>query len=100
VHVRIIGSFNQRVERLAELKQCSWGQAATEVRRVDNQRRHFISTYFHSDLNDSSHYDMIFNTDRISIDEAARLIAQLVSSPDFREKEAKKLVELRHQVLG
>ena len=100
VHVRIIGSFNRRVERLAERKQCSWDEAAAEVRKVDNQRHHFISTYFHSDLDDPTHYDLVFNTDRVSVEESARLIAQLVSSPDFREKEAKKLVELRHHVLG
>jgi len=43
---------------------------------------------------------MIFNTDRVSVEESAQLIAHLVSSPDFRLKEARKLVELRHQVLG
>ena len=100
VHVRIIGSFDRRAERLAERKQCSWAAASAEVRKIDGQRRHFISTYFHSDLDDPTHYDLVFNTDRISVEESARLIAQLVSSPDFREKEAKNLAELRHHVLG
>lgn len=100
VHIRIIGSFDRRVERIAKLKNCSWDEAATEVREVDDQRHHFVSSYFHSNLDDTEHYDMLFNTDRISIEEAAYLIAQLVSSPDFREKEAMKLQELRHQVLG
>lgn len=100
VHVRIIGSFDRRVKRVAERKQCSWDEAAAEVRTVDNQRHHFVRTYFHSDLNDVTWYDMVFNTDRVSVEESARLIAHLVSSPDFREKEARKLAELRHQVLG
>jgi len=99
-HVRIIGSFDRRVERVAEYKQCTWDEAAAEVRKVDGQRHHFVSTYFHSNLDDVTHYDMVFNTDHVSVEEAARLIAQLVSSPDFREKEVKKLVELRHHVLG
>ena len=100
VHVRIIGSFERRVERIAERQQCSWNEAASEVRTVDNQRRHFVSTYFHADSADTQHFDMIFNTDRISVEECARLIAQLVSSPDFRKEKALKLQELRHQVLG
>ena len=100
VHVRIIGSFDRRVERVAQSKHCSWDEAAAEVKRVDAQRRHFVSTHFHSDLDEATRYDMVFNTDRLSVEESARLIAQLVSSPDFREKEARKLVELRHQVLG
>jgi cytidylate kinase len=100
VHVRIIGSFDRRVERIAEGKQCSRDEAATEIRRVDDQRRHFASTYFQSDLDDTAHYDMVFNTDRISVEEGALLISQLVSSPDFRRLEAIKLRELRQQVLG
>ena len=99
-HVRIIGSFDRRVERVAEKKQCPRDEAAAEVRRVDDQRRHFASTHLHSNNEDAAHYDIVFNTDRISVEESARLIAQLVSSPDFRGKEARKLVELRHHVLG
>jgi len=100
VHVRIIGSFDRRVERIAEGKQCSRDEAATEIRRVDDQRRHFASTYFHSNLDDTEHYDMIFNTDRISVEEGAHIIAQLVSSPDFRKQGAMELRELRQRVLG
>jgi cytidylate kinase len=99
VHVRIIGSFDRRVERVAESRHCSWDEAANEVRVVDEQRRHFVSTFFHSDLDDTQHYDMIFNTDRISVEEGALMIGQLIKSPDFRKQEATKLRELRHQVL-
>ena len=99
-HVRVIGSFDRRVERLAESNPCSWDEAATEVRKLDEQRRHFISHYFHSDVDDPSHYDLIFNTDRVSVEESARLIAHLVSSPGFRDKKARILTDLRQQVLG
>ena len=99
-HVRIIGSLDRRVERLVEKKQCSWDEAAAEIRTIDDQRHDFVSTHFHADVNDPTHYDMIFNTDRLSVEESAHLIAQLVSSPDFRDKEARELVELRHTVLG
>lgn len=100
VHVRIIGSFDRRVERVAESKHCSWDAAAAEVRHGDEQRSHFISHYFHADANDPTHYDMTFNTDRVSAEEAAHLIAHMVSSPDFRLEKARQLMDLRHQVLG
>jgi cytidylate kinase len=100
VHVRIIGSFDRRVERLAESKKCSWDAAAAEVKNGDEQRRHFISHYFHNDVCDPANYDMVFNTDRISVEESAHLIAHLVSSPDFRGEKARQLVDLRQQVLG
>jgi len=100
VHVRIMGSFDRRVERLCESKHCSEAVGAAEVRHGDEQRCHFASHYFHSDVNDPTHYDMIFNTDRVSAEEAAHLIAHLVSSPDFRLEKARQLIDLRHQVLG
>jgi cytidylate kinase len=81
-------------------KKCTWDEAATEVRAVDEQRRHFVSTWFHSDLNDAERYDMVFNTDRITVEEGAHLIAHLVSSPGFRDRDAQKLRELRERVLG
>jgi len=100
VHVRVIGSLERRVERLRESKKCSREEALQEIRKADCQRQHFVWTHFHSDLNDATNYDMIFNTDRVSVEEAAHLIAQLVSSPAFRKKQASELIELRHQVLG
>ncbi|MCE0482972.1 MAG: cytidylate kinase-like family protein [Methylacidiphilales bacterium] len=99
-HIRIFGSFKRRVERVAEGKQCSLHEAAAEVRAADERRRQFVATYFHSDIDDPSHYDLLFNTDRVSLEESARLIAHLVSAPDFREREARKLSDLRHLVLG
>jgi cytidylate kinase len=100
VHIRVIGSFDRRVERVAEDKQCTRDQAAKEVRAIDHQRRHFVSTYFHSNLDDMERYDLVFNTDRVSVEEGARLISHLVSAPDFRQEGAIKLRELRHLVLG
>lgn len=50
LHLRIIGSFERRVSRVAESKPCSLDEAATEVRTVDHQRRHFVSAHFHVDI--------------------------------------------------
>ncbi|MCE0499136.1 MAG: cytidylate kinase-like family protein [Methylacidiphilales bacterium] len=100
VHVRVIGSFARRVERIRELEKCSWEAAAAKIKTVDENRRRFVATCFRVKIDDVSGYDMVFNTDRISVEEAARMIAHLVSSPDFRNKEAGKLSELRHLVLG
>ena len=70
------------------------------VMEVDETRRHFVARHFNSDVNDPLKYDLIFNMDRITVEEAARQIAHLVTSPDFRDKEAQRLADLRHHVLG
>ncbi len=100
VHVHVIGSLEKRVERVMKEKGVSRDEALDEVRHVDHQRSHFVSTYFHARLEDETYYDLTFNTDRVSVEEAAHLIAHLVSSPNFREPLVTKLRELRQQVLG
>ncbi len=100
VHVRVIGSFEHRVERLMASENCSRDDAATKIMEVDETRRHFVARHFNSDVNDPLKYDLIFNMDRITVEEAARQIAHLVTSPDFRDKEAQRLADLRHHVLG
>jgi cytidylate kinase len=100
VHVRIIGSFERRVERVMKEMDCPRHEAANEVRKVDDHRRSFVSKNFHSDLDDPTRFDLVINTDRVAVDEAAQMVAHLVSSPHFRDTEARQLSDLRHEVLG
>jgi len=99
-HIRVIGSLEHRTERIMQYEQCSRSEAEAKILETDEIRRHFVARHFKADLDDPLQYDMIFNTDRISVEEAAHQIAHLVSSPEFRDKEARQLQELRHQVLG
>lgn len=99
-HIRIIGSLDRRIERVIEDKKCSRDEAINEIEQVEHNRNKFARTHFNVDLNDASKYDLVFNTDRVSVDEAARLIAELVSSPDFRKEKAEQFADLRHSVLG
>jgi cytidylate kinase len=48
---------------------------------VERARRRFVRHFFHVDLRDPHGYDMTLNTDRLSIDEAARIVANIVPSP-------------------
>ncbi|MCE0521589.1 MAG: cytidylate kinase-like family protein [Methylacidiphilales bacterium] len=98
-HIRIIGSFDRRMERVMEEMNCSRKEAAAEVKKVDERRHHFVATNFHVDLDDPTRYDLVINTDRVTVEEASQIIARLVSWPNFREMEARKLSELRHNVL-
>jgi cytidylate kinase len=95
-----VGSLEKRVERVVQELGLRPHEALAEVRRIDHTRSHFISTYFRRQIDDPTQYDMVFSTDRVSVEEAAQLIAHLVQSPNFRAPQASKLKELRHDVLG
>lgn len=99
LHIRIFGSLERRAQRVAAKRRCSLEEAMAEIHRIDHQSQHFVSSYFHSDLHDTSKYDLLINTDRVSVDEASGLISDLILTPHFRDIQATALRTLRHQVL-
>jgi cytidylate kinase len=55
------------------------GQAARSLMAKEDQgRAHYLRRYFAKDIDDPLLYHMILNTDKLSFDEAARLVAEAV----------------------
>ncbi|HEY8965837.1 MAG TPA: cytidylate kinase-like family protein [Candidatus Methylacidiphilales bacterium] len=80
-HVRIVGELDHRAERLTALTGLSLDEARDRARRIDKARMKFIGHYFHRDIRDPHGYDMVLNTDRLSVNEAAHLVAEAVPNP-------------------
>jgi cytidylate kinase len=74
-HVRLVGSLQQRVKRLQELKGLNPREAIRLADREDLARRRYLKQFFDKDIDDPLLYHMILNTDLISSQDAARLIA-------------------------
>lgn len=72
--VRIIAPLELRVNRVAETYGVSKDEAKRRVLRTESDRRAFIRKYFHSDIRDPRHYDMLLNTGTLSIEKAAAAI--------------------------
>jgi cytidylate kinase len=77
-HVRLVASLERRVQCIQELHDLSDKAALNMVRREDRGRERYLRKYFHADLEDPLLYHLIINTDLISHDEAARIIADAV----------------------
>ncbi|MCC6129789.1 MAG: cytidylate kinase-like family protein [Acidobacteria bacterium] len=93
IHVRLIGSLEARVAHLQELHQLSKKKALEMVESEDKARRRYVMKYLKSDPDDPLHYHLILNTDRVSTEEAARLIGEAVLGLQKRlaaEEEARK----------
>ncbi|MDT8444147.1 MAG: cytidylate kinase family protein [Desulfuromonadales bacterium] len=74
LRTRIIAPFEDRVERWAEREWLDPDRARYLVRKSDQQRAGFIKYYFDRDWEDSVHYDLIINTQRLSEEVAVQLI--------------------------
>ncbi|MGH7137156.1 MAG: cytidylate kinase family protein, partial [Pirellulales bacterium] len=69
--------------------------ASEHVRFNDAQREGFVKDYFHHNVGDPHDYDLVINTSRFSLEQAARLIAdalhQLEAARSRRETAAQPL---------
>jgi hypothetical protein len=84
LRARVVAPFEVRVQRVARRTGAPPARAAAEVRRRDADRRHYLQRYYKSDMNDACGYDLQINTGTVSLEEAARLVLDLVQSDALR----------------
>jgi cytidylate kinase len=54
-------------------------KAKNEIKRSDSYHHEFIRRYFHAETENPLDYDMVINTERISIEEAASVVVNAVN---------------------
>ncbi len=77
-HVRLVGSLDRRISHIQEVMKLSRKESATFVGNEDLARKKYLKRYFKKDIDDPLLYDLVINTDRVSTEMAARLIAEPV----------------------
>lgn len=77
-HVRVIRSLDSRIDRIRELLRVPRKEAISRIEREDRARRRYLLKYFKRDPDDPLLYDLVLNTDRVSIAEGARMIGDAV----------------------
>ena len=83
LRVRVIAPFEDRVERWAEREWLDPDRARFLVRKSDQQRAGFIKYYFDRDWEDAIHYDLVINTQKLSLDMAVKLICDGVKDENL-----------------
>ena len=83
IHVRLVGSFEKRVAHMKEDLNLAQEQARQYVMKEDHDRQAYIKRYFQKEISDVSLYDLIINTDTVPIENAVRVIGEMV----LKEKE-------------
>ncbi len=77
-HVRLVGSVERRAQRLQQANGLSARDAMDLVTREDRGRSRYLRKYFKKDIDDPLLYHLVINTDLVSFEEAARMIARVV----------------------
>jgi len=78
LHVRVIAPVGDRLRRIVDRMGVDAVRAGTLLRRADQDRSAYVQRYFHQEWRNDLLYDLLINTGRVSIAEAAALVAELV----------------------
>lgn len=91
VCVRVTRPFTKRVEWLmTHLDTDDADLAANEIRRSDHAHASRMHAQFDVTWGDPLLYDLVLNTERISVDSCVQLIRALVARPEFSETAASR----------
>ncbi len=78
MHVRLVGSFERRLAHMKEYLNLGEKDAREYIIKEDEDRRAYVKRYFQKDISDASLYDLVINTDRVSLQEAVMIIGNMV----------------------
>jgi len=89
--IRIMRPFDKRVDWLMkELDTDDRELAENEIRRSDQSNATRMHEQFGVNWGDPVHFDMVLNTDRLSVDTCVQQIKTLLARPEFAETEASR----------
>jgi cytidylate kinase len=77
-HVLIVAPFDLRLKRLMDRMKLDEENAKKEIKRSDSNHHEFLKRYFHAETENPLDYDLVINTQRISIEEAASIILKAI----------------------
>lgn len=78
IHVRLEASLEKRVARLESVYDFDRPTALNYLKRQDTVRKRYLKVYFGRDIEDPLLYDLMINTDELSYEKVAALIADSV----------------------
>jgi cytidylate kinase len=85
LHVRIIAPFEIRLKRILAGEGGDEKKASRLLRQSDRDSAGFLRSFFDTDWEDRSLYDLIINTEKLSAETGVKLIADSIASPEIQE---------------
>ncbi len=100
VHVRVTAAEATRVRETSALYRIGADEAREVVAIGDRKHKKFVTTVFGADLTSIDLYDIVINTDRMSLEEAGTAVVELARRHDLRSAmadSANKTLAYDHQ---
>ena len=76
--LRVIAPSAFRARKVAEEFDLPLKEAERRIMHTESDRRAFVRKYFHKDIADPIHYDLVINTASISLDQAIQSVCNIL----------------------
>ena len=86
IHVRVTASETTRLNTIARKYRITTDEASEVLDIGDRKHRKFVRTVYGKDITAPEQFDLILNTDRLSVDECVDAIVELARKHDMRVK--------------
>lgn len=73
LRIRVVGSVRQRLDNIMSRTGLSRMEARALLQETDRGREEFIRNLFKVDPGDTTHFDLVFNSDRLTVDEMTEI---------------------------
>ena len=84
IHVRVTASETTRLNTIARKYRITTDEASEVLDIGDRKHRKFVRTVYGKDITAPEQFDLILNTDRLSVDECVDAIVELARKHDMR----------------
>lgn len=84
IHVRVTASETTRLNTIAKKYRITTDEASDVLEIGDRKHRKFVRTVYGKDITSPEQFDLILNTDRLSVDECVDAIVELARKHDIR----------------
>lgn len=84
IHIRVTASEATRISTTAKKYRITNDEASEVLNIADRKHRKFVKTLYDKDITSPEQFDLILNTDRLSVDECVDAISELARKHDLR----------------
>jgi len=80
LHIRIIASFNWRVDRVKDIYEMKLNEAREYVSKMDAEREQYLRKYLNADISDPQHYHLVFNNSKLKVEQMVDAVVGIMKN--------------------
>ncbi|MBI3317079.1 MAG: cytidylate kinase-like family protein [Candidatus Omnitrophica bacterium] len=78
IHIRLVASLESRIRRMMQVANLNEKNAKQFITEQDKSREALVRNFFNKDIKDPLNYDVVWNTDGVSISEIAKRTVEMM----------------------